>query len=135
VLLVRLRLAVCALTLLAIALTIPAIAQQLGPDGAPNPTASSVKEQMLLRQDSRIEGYIDIPDTRAGVLIQPAGREWDHFHEVTLHCFGAIVILGMIAVLAGGYLTIGRLRISAGRSGKKVRRFSAFERFSHWLTA
>jgi formate dehydrogenase subunit gamma len=30
---------------------------------------------------------------------------------------------------------VGRLRISAGRSGKKVHRFNAFERFSHWLTA
>jgi formate dehydrogenase subunit gamma len=69
------------------------------------------------------------------VLIQPAGRVWDHFHEVTLHWVGTIVILGMIAVLAGGYLIVGRLRISAGRSGRKVHRFNAFERFSHWLTA
>ncbi len=30
---------------------------------------------------------------------------------------------------------MGRLRISRGRSGQKVRRFSAFERFAHWLTA
>jgi len=45
------------------------------------------------------------------------------------------VILGMIAALAAAYLIIGRLRISKGRSGQKVRRFNAFERFSHWLTA
>lgn len=133
--LARLRLAIGALILLAMAGAIPAIAQQLAPDGAPNPTASGVNQQTLLRQDSRIEGYIDIPDARESVLIQPAGRVWDHFHEVTLHWFGAIVILGMIAVLAGAYLILGRLRISAGRSGKKVPRFTAFERFSHWLTA
>ena len=30
---------------------------------------------------------------------------------------------------------MGRLRISAGRSGRKLVRFNAFERFSHWLTA
>jgi formate dehydrogenase subunit gamma len=30
---------------------------------------------------------------------------------------------------------LGRQRISSGRSGKKITRFSAFERFSHWLTA
>ena len=35
--------------------------------------------------------------------MQPAGRQWDHFHEVILHWLGAIVILGMIAVLALGY--------------------------------
>jgi formate dehydrogenase subunit gamma len=54
---------------------------------------------------------------------------------VTLHWFGTIVIIGMIAILGVAYLVVGRLRISAGRSGKKVQRFSAFERFSHWLTA
>ncbi len=41
----------------------------------------------------------------------------------------------MIALLALGYLVLGRLRISAGRAGKKIVRFSGFERFSHWLTA
>lgn len=123
------------MALLAVAGAGSAPAQQLGPDGAPNPDASSVHEQTLLRQVPRIEGRIDIPDVKARVLLQPAGREWEYFHEVMLHWVGAIVILGMIAVLALGYLILGRIRISAGRSGRKLRRFSAFERFSHWLTA
>jgi formate dehydrogenase subunit gamma len=38
-------------------------------------------------------------------------------------------------LLALGYLVLGRMRISAGRAGKKIVRFSGFERFSHWLTA
>ena len=134
-LLARIRPVAGALALLAIAGAIPAVAQQRGPDGAPNPDASVVNEQTLLQQAPRIEGRIDIPDTKAGVLIQPAGREWDRFHEVTLRWVGTAVILGMIAALGAAYLIIGRLRISAGRSGQKVRRFSAFERFSHWLTA
>ena len=129
------RLAIGALTLLATIGAVPAVAQQLGPDGAPNPTASVVNEQTLLQQAPRIEGRIDIPDPKASVLIQPVGRTWDYFHEVTLRWVGAVVILGMMAVLAIGYLAIGRLRISTGRSGRKVHRFSAFERFSHWLTA
>jgi formate dehydrogenase subunit gamma len=94
-----------------------------------------VKEQTLLQQVPRIEGRIDIPDKKASVLIQPAGRQWDYFHEVILHWLGAIVILGMIVLLALAYLVIGRIRISSGRSGRKVRRFTGFERFSHWLTA
>jgi formate dehydrogenase subunit gamma len=52
-----------------------------------------------------------------------------------LRWLGAIVILGMIAALGAAYLIMGRLRISKGRSGQKVRRFSPFERFSHWVTA
>jgi formate dehydrogenase subunit gamma len=100
-----------------------------------DPDASAVQEQRLLEQAPRIEGRIDIPDKKASVLMQPAGRKWDYFHEVILHWLGAIVILGMLALLALAYLVMGRIRISSGRSGKKVVRFTGFERFSHWLTA
>src|SRR6202171_2442581 len=129
------RLATLVLMLVGMVLSAPAIAQKLGPDGAPNPTASVIDQQTLFRQVPRVEGRIDIPDTKAAVLIQPAGRTWDYFHEVLLHWAGAIVILGMIVVLGAAYLIMGRLRITAGRSGQKILRFKAFERFSHWLTA
>jgi formate dehydrogenase subunit gamma len=122
-------------TLMAIVATMPSVAQQRNPDGSPNPTASVVDEQMLLRQFPRIEGRLDIPEARESVLIQPAGRIWAYFHEVILRWFGAIVIIGMIAVLAIAYLIMGPIRLSAGRSGIKIPRFDGFERFSHWLTA
>src|SRR5271166_6285687 len=74
------RIMICAWTvLMAVIMAIPATAQKLGPDGAPNPDASVVNEQTLLQQAPRIEGRIDIPDARARVLIQPAGREWVWF--------------------------------------------------------
>jgi formate dehydrogenase subunit gamma len=100
-----------------------------------DPDASVVNEQTLLREAPYIEGQIDQLDERARVLIQPAGRTWDHFHQVTLHWLGAAAILGTLAALAAGYFLLGRLRISAGRSGRKVLRFKAFERFAHWLNA
>jgi formate dehydrogenase subunit gamma len=112
-----------------------AYAITLGPDGAPNPTASVTDQGTLLKQAPRIQGRIDIPDTKAGVLEQPAGRTWDYFHEVLLHWGGALIILGTIVALGAAYLIIGPLRILAGRSGQTVLRFKAFERFSHWLTA
>jgi formate dehydrogenase subunit gamma len=113
----------------------PVRAQRLGPDGAPNPTASVASEQQLLQQSPRIEGHIAQPNERARVLMQPAGRKWDYFNEITLRWLGAIAILGMIVALGAAYLILGRLRISSGRSGQKVRRFNSFERFAHWLTA
>jgi formate dehydrogenase subunit gamma len=120
----------------AMTVAVPAMAQEkTNPDGSAAPDANAVNEQKLLQQESRVEGRIDIPETRARVLIQPAGRRWDYFHEITLHRVGAIVILGTIAILALAYLVLGRIRISGGRSGKKISRFSGFERFSHWLTA
>ena len=33
------------------------------------------------------------------------------------------------------YLVRGPVRIEAGRSGRKILRFNAFERFMHWMTA
>jgi formate dehydrogenase subunit gamma len=116
-----------------IALAASAQAQQQAP--IIDPDASVVIEQTLLRELPRIQGDIDQLDPRARVLEQPAGRVWDHFHEVTLYWVGAIVILGTLAALAAAYFLLGRLRISAGRSGRKVLRFKAVERFAHWLTA
>src|SRR6195952_286150 len=102
-LLARIRLVFLAVVL-AFALSAPATAQKLGPDGAPNPTASVTSQRDLFKQVPRAEGRIDIPDTRAAVLIQPAGRTWDWFHEVLLHRGGAIVIVGTVALLALAYL-------------------------------
>ena len=117
-----------------ILLASPAFAQQQ-PGAKVDPDASVQSEQMLLQQAPRVEGLIDQPDQRERVLIQQAGRLWDHFHEVILRWLGAIVIFATLAALAAGYFILGRLRISAGRSGRKVPRFNAYERFAHWLTA
>jgi formate dehydrogenase subunit gamma len=129
---IRLR---CFILLMSCIVAAPVCAQKLAPDGAPNPDASVVNQRTLLEEAPRIQGRIDIPDVKASVLMQPAGRTWEYFHEVLLHWGGAIVLLGTIALLALAYLIVGRLRIAAGRSGQKIVRFKAFERFSHWLTA
>src|SRR5262245_29666095 len=100
-----------------------------------DPDASAVNEQKLLQESQRIQGRIVLPDERAATLIQPAGRTWRYFHEVLLRWIGSIVIIATVLALALAYRLIGRLRMSEGRSGTRVARFSAFERFAHWLTA
>lgn len=127
----RLILGAIAMALL-IAFAMPAQAQQ---NARVSPEESVVNEQTLLQQFRRVEGVIDQPNPRERVLIQPDGRIWDYFHEVTLRWIGALAILGTIVALAAAYFIMGRLRISAGRSGRKVPRFNGFERFAHWLTA
>jgi formate dehydrogenase subunit gamma len=112
--------------------TLPAVAQQQ--PSSVNPMAQSVKEQELLKELQRIQGRSSLPDARTRVLEQP-GRDWRHFHQVTLRWIGAIVILGMLAVLMLFYLIRGMVRIEDGRSGRTLVRFNAFERFVHWMTA
>jgi formate dehydrogenase subunit gamma len=116
-----------------VAFAAPALAQ---PAGAPiDPQADVVDQQRLLREFPRIQGEINQLDPRARVLIQPAGRTWDYFHEVVLRWIGAIAVIGTLAALAMAYFLLGRLRVAAGWSGRKILRFKSFERAAHWLTA
>jgi formate dehydrogenase subunit gamma len=130
-----------ALVFLGVVVAIPVNAQTPAPPAAVQPSsvmdpdARAVNEQTLLREFPRIQGTILIPAQREDVLIQPDGRIWDYFHEVLLRRIGVVVIFGMLAVLAIGYFLLGRMRVSAGRSGIPVLRFTSFERFCHWLTA
>src|SRR3977135_3035569 len=134
--LTRIRFIVGALALaLILACAAPVNATQRNPDNSVNPTASPVHESQLLNELSRISGRCTIPDQKACTIEQPAGRDWRHFHQVTLRWIGAISVLGMLALLVVFYLTRGMVRIEAGRSGRVLVRFSAFERLVHWMTA
>ena len=133
---VNMRCVLGALLLLTIFAAAPlASAQQRNPDHSVNPTASSVSEDQLLRELNRIQGRGTIPDVRAYTIEQPAGRDWRHFHEVTLRWIGGVAIIGMLALLVLFYLIRGMVRLEAGRSGRVLVRFSAFERAVHWMTA
>ena len=112
-----------------VAVATPVGAQQV------DPSASAVQEQKLLSELNRISGRCTLPDQRACTLEQPAGRDWRHFHQVTLPTIGGIAILGMLALLVLFYLIRGMVRIEHGRSGRVIVRFSAFERLVHWMTA
>ena len=115
-----------------VATAMPVAAQQ---PSSVNPTAASVKEQQLLQQLNKIEGRGTIPDMKSYVLEQPAGHAWRDYRTVTLKWIGGIAMLGILALLTVYYLWHGTMRIEAGRSGRKLLRFSVFERFVHWLTA
>ena len=117
-----------------LAIVAPAAAQQ---PTQVNPTASSVKEQQLLNalQGGSINGRVSIPDQKSGTLIQPGGRDWRQFHEVTLRWIGAIAILGMLVLLVAFYLIRGQVKLESGFSGRRIVRFNALERFVHWMTA
>src|SRR6476646_7836451 len=117
---------------LMVAISAPVSAQQ---PSTVNPTADAVKEQQLLQQLKTIQGRGTIPDVRSYVLEHPVGRNWQQFHSVTLRWIGGIAIVGMRALLVVFYLARGMVRLESGRSGRKIVRFTAFERFVHWMTA
>jgi formate dehydrogenase subunit gamma len=90
--------------------------------------------QALLR-GNQIQGRITIPDDRAATLIQPVGREWREFHNVTLAWVGGIAVLGMLAILSVFRLSKGCIPIEGGRSGRTLLRFNVLERANHWMVA
>jgi formate dehydrogenase subunit gamma len=101
-----------------------------------NPTASAVTEDQLFRQLDRLSGRVTIPDAKAAILEQPQGRDYRQFREGMLPWIGGIFVLGMLIALGIFYFTRGRIRLEPGEeTGRKIQRFNAFERFTHWMTA
>jgi formate dehydrogenase subunit gamma len=129
----RAALAALALMLMAGLGLAPASAQT--PSGF-NPTAQAVKEEQLLRELNRLQGRVTIPDSKASILEQPQGRDYRGFREGALVWLGAIAVLGMLIALAAFYFTKGRIALEPDEeSGRKILRFNALERFTHWMTA
>jgi len=119
----------------------PAFAQVGGPvvgtptnPVAPNATADELELQQALT-GGRIAGRVSIPDGRSASLIQPEGRDWRAFHNVTLAWVGGIAVLGMLGIVVLFYLTKGRIPIEGGRTGRTIQRFNILERAAHWMTA
>jgi formate dehydrogenase subunit gamma len=71
----------------------------------------------------------------ARVLMQDRGMWWQEYRESTLAPYGGWLLLGTLGALVLFYLARGKIRIEHGFSGQKILRFTAIERFGHWLLA
>jgi len=103
-----------------------------------NPTENSVQEDALMRSlqsGESVSGRITIPDARAGDLIRPDNGGWAARENGAVTTLNVVLLLGMLALLAGFYLYRGRIRVPGGFSGRTIERFNAVERFAHWLMA
>src|SRR5262249_23567090 len=89
----------------------------------------------LLRALRGVQGSVSIPDQKAGVLIQPQGRNWRHTMEGPIRIVGSWLVLGMLAILIAFFLLRGTIHIERGRSGRLIQGFNAIERTVHWFTA
>ncbi|MCF6111477.1 formate dehydrogenase subunit gamma [Mesorhizobium muleiense] len=124
--------AIAAFMTLTLLVAAPVYAQ--APSGS-NPTAQAVNEQQLLNELQKIEGRVTLPNTAAGLLEQPQGREYRGFHEGWLPWIGGIAITGILLLLALFYFYRGRIRTLAPESSVRILRFGAAERLTHWMTA
>lgn len=71
----------------------------------------------------------------ATTLIQDGGMRWLLFREGPLATYGAYLMGGTLVALLLFYLVRGRIRIDGEKTGRRIERFKAVERFGHWLLA
>jgi len=128
------RLLALCLLLLPLSLAQPVSAQQ---HSAPREAATVPADEMQMFQElqGNLEGRVSIPDQRAGMLIQPGGKDWRDFWRETSPWVGGIFIGGMLVLLLLFYLIRGKVPIEGGRSGETITRFNGLDRFAHWLAA
>ncbi len=74
-------------------------------------------------------------DPASSVTIQDAGMWWLDLRRGPLATYGGYLLLGTLAFLALFLLLRGRIRIDGEKTGRRITRFKAIERFGHWLTA
>ena len=71
----------------------------------------------------------------ATVLVQDGGMRWLQWRQGPLAQYGGYLLLGTIALIVLFFLLRGKIRIDGEKTGQRITRFKAIERFGHWLLA
>src|SRR6266550_542877 len=69
------------------------------------------------------------------ILIQPEGQTWRTLRNSELSVFGGWALVVMVLIIGAFYWSKGPLELHAPPTGRKIRRFSPWERAIHWSTA
>ena len=68
-------------------------------------------------------------------LINGAGQNWRQIRNRVIAVYGGWILFGLVVVMLLFYAIRGRVDLEGGESGVKVLRWTAWERFVHWVTA
>jgi len=98
-----------------------------------NPGAELWRE--VRQRDGSVTGSTQVKGVDTGVLINYYGEEWRQFRMLRLVPYGAALMGIVLAGIVLFYLVRGPLRMQGGPTGRKIQRFSVFERTTHWFTA
>lgn len=82
-----------------------------------------------------VEGYVSIPDKKAGVLVQSEGENFRAVRNGPLSVWGGWLLAASVVAIALYFLLRGPIKIEAGLSGRTIERFNALDRLVHWITA
>ena len=107
-----------------------AIAAQLGTLGG----ASNSEVFRALRYGSA-DVTVSAKGPAAEIIIQDSGMWWLELRKGPLLEWGGWLLVAMIAAIAVYLVVRGPIRIEGEKTGRTILRFTAIERFSHWLLA
>ena len=82
-----------------------------------------------------IAGRTQIQGPDAGVLINTQGEQWRQFRMTQLVPLAGYLLGGVLIVIALFRLIRGKIRITAGRSRYRIKRFTSIQRLTHWTVA
>lgn len=92
------------------------------------------------------EGVVNFPYPEYGTLIQPfvqypgsaytnAGEAWRQVRNQLILPYGGALLLIVAVAIALFYVGKGTLRLHGAETGRKIERFTYFERAAHWVNA
>ncbi|MGA0611812.1 formate dehydrogenase subunit gamma [Caldimonas sp. KR1-144] len=99
-----------------------------------------------VRESGNQAGYTSLPGAEKGVLIQPfvqypgsrfttAGEAWREVRNRWIIPYGGALIVIMLVAIGLFYKAKGSLALHAPETGRKIERFTYFERAAHWTNA
>ena len=114
-------------------------------DGAENqdPTIRTRPTEVLIKDlwaevqsgQSQLAGRSQVQGVDAGVLINTQGEQWRNFRMNQLVPFGGWILSIALIGMALFFAIRGPIKISDGRSGLKIMRFTLTQRTVHWTVA
>jgi len=79
--------------------------------------------------------FTSLPGRETNVLIQPQGQTWRTLRNSGLSFYGGWALVALFLVIAGFYSYRGTIRLHEPPTGRRIRRFTGFDRAVHWATA
>jgi formate dehydrogenase subunit gamma len=99
-----------------------------------------------VRESGNQQGYVSLPGAEMGMLIQPfvqypgslhtsAGEAWRQVRNQWIIPYGGSLVLIVVLAIALFYWRKGSLGGHEADTGRKIERFTPFERAAHWANA
>lgn len=107
--------------------------KQISPIQVPNPGSDLWRE--VRQRDVVSQGQTQVRGTDTDQFILASGEEFREYRLDYLVPYSSYVLAGVLILLLAVYIVRGRIKIEGGRSEKKMKRYTDYERVIHWNIA